>query len=163
MQTTSLYLRRFLKKLADNHFSSITKGSTYYRHIKHNVHTTFYHSSGLIRNWMFYGCIYTTRFYICWYCVFSWYGRINTPVNFAFERLKYSDNKVLGVNLRWVSPLLTSEVWLSSWIVSWIPLLLREISPSIVSSVSWLMFHSKIVAECRWMFVAIICFETWQS
>ncbi len=54
---TFFYLERFLKKLADNHCSSITKGSIY--HIKHiYVHTTFYYSSGLIRNWMFNGSIY---------------------------------------------------------------------------------------------------------
>ena len=45
----------FLKKLADNHISSITKGSICY--IKH-VHTTFYHCSGLTRNWMSNGNIY---------------------------------------------------------------------------------------------------------
>ena len=40
-----LYLRKFLKKLADNQCCPITKGSIY--HIKH-VHTTIYHGSGLI-------------------------------------------------------------------------------------------------------------------
>ncbi len=48
MQTTFFYFERFLKKLADDQNSSITKGSIY--HIKHYVCTTFYHSSGLTRN-----------------------------------------------------------------------------------------------------------------
>ena len=39
------------KKLVDNQCSSITKGSIY--HIKYYLHTTFYHSSGLTRNWIF--------------------------------------------------------------------------------------------------------------
>ncbi len=54
MQTTFFYLQRFLKKLATKQYSSITTDSIY--HIKH-VHTTFYHSSGLTRNWMFNGII----------------------------------------------------------------------------------------------------------
>ena len=41
----SFYLRRFLKKLADDQCSSKTKGSIY--HIKHNVNTTFYRESEL--------------------------------------------------------------------------------------------------------------------
>ncbi len=55
IQTTFFYLGRFLKKLADDQCSSITKGSIY--HINHYVHTTFYHSSGLTRNLMFNGSI----------------------------------------------------------------------------------------------------------
>ena len=55
------YPERFLKKLADDKillkkYSSITKGSIY--HIKHYVHTIFYHTSGLSRNWVFNGSIY---------------------------------------------------------------------------------------------------------
>ncbi len=56
MPSTVFYLGRFLKKLADDQCSSITKGSIY--HIKHNVHTASYHSSGLTRNFMFNGSIY---------------------------------------------------------------------------------------------------------
>ena len=47
MQTTFFYLGRFLKKFADDQCSSIPKDSIY--HIKHNIHTTFYHSGGLTR------------------------------------------------------------------------------------------------------------------
>ncbi len=50
------YLGRFLKNLADDQWSSLTKGSI--SHIKHYVHTTFYHSSWLTRNLMFNGSIY---------------------------------------------------------------------------------------------------------
>ena len=49
-------LPRFLKKLADDQCSSITKGSIC--HIKHNVDTTIFHVSGLTRNCMFNGSIY---------------------------------------------------------------------------------------------------------
>ena len=31
-------------------------------HINHNIHTTFYHSSGLTRNWMFNRSIYYVLF-----------------------------------------------------------------------------------------------------
>ena len=41
----SFYLGRFMKKLADDQCSSITKGNIC--HTKHSVHTTFYHGSGL--------------------------------------------------------------------------------------------------------------------
>ena len=57
MQTTFFYLpEKFLKKLADDQYFSITKGSIY--HIKHYVHTNFYYSSGLTRILMFNGSIY---------------------------------------------------------------------------------------------------------
>ncbi len=70
MQTTFFYLERFLKKLADDQCSYITKGSIY--HIKHYVNTTFYHSSGLTKNEMINGCInyvlclQILRFYLVW-------------------------------------------------------------------------------------------------
>ena len=60
MQTTFFNLGRFLKKLADDDCSSITKGSIY--HSKTYIHTTFYHSSGLTRNLMLNGRIYYTAF-----------------------------------------------------------------------------------------------------
>ncbi len=56
--------------LVDDQCSSITKGSIY--HVKHNVHTTFSHRSGLTRNCMFDGTIIIT---ICRYCVLTWWGR----------------------------------------------------------------------------------------
>ncbi len=59
IQTTFFYLERFLKKLADDQCFSITKGSIY--HIKHNVHTTFYHRSW---NWTFNGSIYAWYLHI---------------------------------------------------------------------------------------------------
>ncbi len=56
-QTTFFYLGKFLKKLADNQCSSITKGSIY--HIKHDyVHKTFYPIRRLTRNLTFNGSIY---------------------------------------------------------------------------------------------------------
>ncbi len=74
MQTTFFYLDRFMKKLADNQFSSITKGRIFYTCMKHNVYTTFNLSSGLTRK-----CVMEvfTMLYICRYCVFTWYGRIS--------------------------------------------------------------------------------------
>ncbi len=39
--------------IANNQCSSITKGGIY--HMKHNVHTTFYHGRGLAWNWMLNG------------------------------------------------------------------------------------------------------------
>ncbi len=56
MQNTFFYLERFLMNLADDQYSSRTKGSIYY--IKRNVYTTFYHSGGLTKNLMFSGSIY---------------------------------------------------------------------------------------------------------
>ena len=49
IRTTFFYLGKFLKELADNQCSSITKGSIY--HIKHMSITTFYHGSGLTWHW----------------------------------------------------------------------------------------------------------------
>ena len=71
MQTTFFSLGRFLKKLADGQSSSITKGS--YLPYQPYVHITFYHSSGLTRNWMLMEV--STMLHICRYCVFTWYGR----------------------------------------------------------------------------------------
>ena len=60
---------RFLKKLADNQCSSMTKGSIY--HIKHMSNTTFYHGSGLTWNCMFNGSIYHVLYLhiLCLYLV----------------------------------------------------------------------------------------------
>ena len=55
IQTTFFYFGRLLKKLADDQCSSITKDSIC--HITHNVHTTFYHGSGLSWNCTFNGSI----------------------------------------------------------------------------------------------------------
>ncbi len=50
--STFFYPGKSLKKLADDQWSSITKGGVYY-YIKHNVHT-FYHAGGLTRNLTFF-------------------------------------------------------------------------------------------------------------
>ncbi len=55
MQTTFFYLGRFLKKLADDQCSSVTKGSI--NHINSTKKKPFT-SSGLTRNWIFNGSIY---------------------------------------------------------------------------------------------------------
>ncbi len=68
IQNTFFYLGRFLKKLADDRCTWITKGSIY--HVKHMSIQPFYH--GLTWNWAFYGSTY--MFDICAYCVFTLYG-----------------------------------------------------------------------------------------
>ena len=62
IQTIFFYLGRFLKKLADDQCSSITKSSIY--HCKHIIHTTFYHSNELTRNLMFNGNIYYVLYFV---------------------------------------------------------------------------------------------------
>ena len=60
------------RNVAEDQWFSIPKDSIY--HIKHNIHTPFYPSSGLTRNWMFNGSIYMyyvlylqiLRFYLVW-------------------------------------------------------------------------------------------------
>ena len=61
MQTTFFYLERFLKKLADDQCSSITKGSSY--HIKHMYIQPF---TKLV-DWPEIGCLMevSTMLYIC--------------------------------------------------------------------------------------------------
>ncbi len=54
-----LLLWKILEELADDQYSSITKSSIY--RIK-QVHTTFYDSSGLTRNWMCNGSIYNVLY-----------------------------------------------------------------------------------------------------
>ncbi len=71
MQTTLFYLKRFLKKLADDQCSSMTKGT--YLPYQTYVRTTFYHCNGLSKNLTFNGSIYNV--FICKYCIFTWYGR----------------------------------------------------------------------------------------
>ena len=70
-QSTFFCFGKFLKKLVDDQCSSITKGSIYY--IKHMCIQLF----GLIR------CLMgvSTMFYICTYCVFTWWGRIDQVVH----------------------------------------------------------------------------------
>ncbi len=52
MQTSFFYLEIFLEKLADDQLSSIIKGSIYHVPYQTYVYTTFYHSTGLTRNWV---------------------------------------------------------------------------------------------------------------
>ncbi len=72
MQTTFFYLGRFLKKLADDQYSSITKGS-----IKHIKHMYIHHFTTVV-NWPEIGCWMevSTMFYICRYCDFTLWGRV---------------------------------------------------------------------------------------
>ncbi len=72
MQATFFYLGRFLKKLADDQCSSITKGSVY--HIKHIYIQPF----TTVVDWPEIWCLMevSTMFYICRYCVFTWCGRV---------------------------------------------------------------------------------------
>ena len=68
--TTFFCFGRFLNTLADDQWTSITKGGIY--HIKHNnIHTTFYHGSGLTWNCTFNGSIYHVRYLhiLCFYFV----------------------------------------------------------------------------------------------
>ena len=66
------YLGRFLKKIEDDQYTSITKGGIY--HINHNTFfcIAFYHSGWLTRNYMCKGSIYYVlylqilRFYLGW-------------------------------------------------------------------------------------------------
>ncbi len=69
------YLGRFLKKLADDQCSSITKGSIY--HIKY----MYIHPFTIVVNWPEIGGLMevSTMFYICRYCVFTWWGRASLP------------------------------------------------------------------------------------
>ncbi len=71
MQTTVFYFGRFLKKLADDRYSSITKGSIY--HIKHMFIQPFTMDMG----WPEIGCLMevSVMLNICTYCLFTWYSR----------------------------------------------------------------------------------------
>ena len=76
------YLGRFLKKLADNHCSSITKGRIY--HVNHMYIQPF----TTVVDWPEIGCLkeVSALLYICRYCVFTWDGR--TAMNrFAMEQV----------------------------------------------------------------------------
>ena len=53
--TTFFYLQPFMKKLADDQYSSITNWQ--YLPYQTYVHITLYHGSGLTWNWMFNGSI----------------------------------------------------------------------------------------------------------
>ena len=66
MQTIFFYLERFLKKLADNQSSSITKGSI--NHINH----MYIHPFTTVVVWPEIGCLMevSIMFYACRYCVF---------------------------------------------------------------------------------------------
>ncbi len=68
MQTASCYLERFLKELAGDQCSSLTKGSIY--HIKHMYIQPF----TTVVDWPGIWCLMevSTMFYVCRYCVFTW-------------------------------------------------------------------------------------------
>ena len=82
------YLERFLKKSADNQFSSITKGSIY--HIKHIYIQPF----TTVVDWPEIWCLMevSTMFYICRYCVFTWWGSIS--INWLLWQFKLNAIKI---------------------------------------------------------------------
>ena len=99
MQTTFFYPGRFLKKFADDQYSSIIKKQ--YLLYQPYVHTTFYHSSGLTRNWVFNGSIYVLylqipRFYLGRQkCI----GRCN-----ICDLLQHIPHKVTRVLVKMIAP-----------------------------------------------------------
>ena len=68
---TFFHLGKFLKKLADDQCSSITKGSIFY--IKH----MYIQPKTMGVDWPEITCLMevSIMFYMCTYCVFAWYGR----------------------------------------------------------------------------------------
>ena len=79
---------KILKKLVDDQWSSITKGSIY--HIYHYVHTTFYHWM----DWPEIGCFngsISIMFDICTYCVFILYSScmIDNALYFITQHMKF--------------------------------------------------------------------------
>ncbi len=90
MQTTFIYLGWFLKKLADDQCSSITKGSIY--HMK----PMYIQSFSMEMDWSEILCLMEvyTMFYVCIYCVFTWYSSGNEwetyrYVSFGYEKLLF--------------------------------------------------------------------------
>ncbi len=73
MHGTFFCLGKFLKKLADNECSSITKGSIYY--IKHMYIQPFSMEVDWPEIWRWMEV--STMFNICIYCVFTLYGRVD--------------------------------------------------------------------------------------
>ncbi len=81
---TFFYSGRFLKKLADDQCSSISKGSIY--HINHMDMQPF----TTVVSWPEIGCLMevSTMFDICTYCIFTWDGRIPIPTKAAKSVVK---------------------------------------------------------------------------
>ncbi len=82
MQSTFLCLGKFLKGLADDQSSSITKGSIYY--IKHLQIQPFSMEVDWQESW----CLMevSTMLYIFRYCVFPWWGRYCRHTCLAMQR-----------------------------------------------------------------------------
>ncbi len=84
-QTTFFYFERFLKKLADDQYSSITKGSIYnFKHVYIQPFTT-------VVDWPEIWCLMevTTMFYSCRYCIFAYCGA---------DIHKCSDNSIISIS-----------------------------------------------------------------
>ncbi len=72
MQITYFHLGRFLKKLTDDQYSSITKGIIYYN-IKHMLIQPFSMEVDWPANW----CLMEVSvFYICIHCIYTWHNRM---------------------------------------------------------------------------------------
>ncbi len=82
MQTTFFYLERFLKKLADDHCSSITKGSIY--HVKHMYVQPF----TTVVDWPEIGRLMevSSMFYICRYCVLLGTAELSYLYTFVYRQ-----------------------------------------------------------------------------
>ena len=79
-QITFFYLGRFLKKLADDQWSSTTKGSIY-----HTKHMYIQPLTTILVDWSEIGCLVevSAMVYICRYCIFTWYSRFPATHRFS--------------------------------------------------------------------------------
>ncbi len=123
IKATFFYLGRFLKKLADDQYSSITKDSIY--HIKHMYIQPF----TTIVDWPEIVCFMevSTMFHICRYCIFTWWGSATDAVHQVLRAILaliivcFDSWTALINNLlkKPVLPNLGSDIWSRSYSMSY--------------------------------------------
>ena len=89
MQTTLFSLERFLKKLADDQYSSITKGSIY--------HILYIQPFTTIVDWAEIWRLMevSTMFYICRNCVFTWYDSTSLWCYATWDKILWPSHNAL--------------------------------------------------------------------
>ena len=87
-------LPKIPEEIADDHCSSITKGSTY--HIKHMSIEPF--TVGVDRAEIWHLMEVSTMFYICRYCVFTQYGRTLQKYLFLTKSLTVRALRVMSIS-----------------------------------------------------------------
>ncbi len=131
METTFFYLGRFLKKLADDQCTSITKCSIYH------INNMYIHPFTTVVDWPEIWCLMevSTMFYICRYCVFTCDGSMHLMS--GYHTCRHGGRRFSHIALHW-------KLYWSSIITDGMKLLITNLQGSQYIEIGFAFFSPKI-------------------